>query len=171
MKGPFTFYAKVLNPALINRALRTFDKATMVVVSATWGGAVLLMLFALYTVNLSVSAKKQVVEAAAREPSLPKIVTRKPESSEMNPLLERLQKRFPEITFNLSNDLSLTVSAVDGARFRTWLTVLSYIDTISPQFRWEMKEFCVGVQCKASVPMRAILAPKKITFTTASEEK
>jgi len=164
MKRDFTFYARIFRPALISKAMQTFDKATMVIVSMSWGGAVLLMLFALYTVNLSVTAKREVFEAAAMEPSLPRIITRKPEAAEITPLMDRMQKRFPDIAFSLSNDQSLTVSAVDGAKFRTWLTVLSYIDTISPQYRWQMKDFCVGVQCKASSPMRAVLTAQKITF-------
>lgn len=170
MKRKLSFYTKILNPVLIGRLMRTFDQATTVIVSVSWGGALLILLFALYTVNLSVTAKRQVYEAAAKEPSLPSIVSRKPEGAEMAPILERLQKRFPDIGFSLANDQALTVSASDGARFRTWLTVLSYIDTISPQFRWQMKEFCVGVQCKATTPMRAILMPQKITFSMPKKE-
>jgi len=167
MKLDLSFYARVFNPAFISKILKTFDKATMLIVSVSWGGSLFLMLFALYTVNLSVTAKREVYEAAAMEPSLPKIMTRKPENSEIKPLVDRLQKRFPDISFSLSNEQALTVSAVDGAKFRTWLTVLSYIDTISPQYRWQMKDFCVGVQCKASTPMRAILTAQKITFAAA----
>ncbi len=165
MQRNLSLYAKIFNPALIGKVLYTFDKATMVVVSATWGAILLLILFALYTVNLSVEAKRQMLESAAMEPDLPRILTRRPEASEIRPLLERLQKRFPEIGFSLANDLTLTVTASDGAYFRTWLTVLSYIDTISPQYRWQIKEFCVGTQCRGSVPMQAFLTAQKITFS------
>lgn len=171
MKKNAAFFTKILNPVLIGKVVKTFDKATMVIVSVSWGGALALMLFALYTLNLSVSAKQQVVEAAAKEPSLPKIVTRPPEAAEIKPIVERLQKRFPDITFSLSADQSLTVTAVDGARFRTWLTVLSYIDTVSPQYRWQLKDFCVGAQCSAATPMRAILTAQKITFSAAGKDK
>lgn len=171
MKRKLAFYTKIMNPALIAQALRTFDQATTIIVSVSWGGALILMLFALYTVNLSVTAKHGVYEAAAKEPGLPIIMTRRPESAEMAPLLERLQKRFPEINFLLANDQSLTVSAVDGSKFRTWLTVLSYIDTISPQYRWQIKDFCVGAACKAATPMRAVLTAQKITFTVPRNEE
>lgn len=174
MKRNISLYAKILDPSFFSKAMQAFDRATMLIVSVSWGGAVLLTLFALYTVNLSVSAKRQVVEAAAMEPSLPRIVTRAPEAKEMKPIVERLQKRFPELTFTLANDQSLTVAAVEGSKFRTWLTVLSYIDTISPQYRWQMKDFCVGVQCSATTPMRAILTAQKITFSSpgvTDEEK
>ncbi len=171
MKRNTVLFSKLLSPSLVGKALKTFDGATTVIVSVSWSGAVVLMLFALYTLNLSVTAKKQAVEAAAMEPSLPRIVTRPPEASEMKPIVERLQKRFPEIGFSLAADQSLTVTAVDGARFRTWLTVLSYIDTISPQYRWQLKDFCVGVQCAATTPMKAILTAQKITFSTSGKEK
>lgn len=159
---------KMFSPRLMARALQTFDKATMVIVSACWGGTILLMLFALYTLNLSVTAKRNAIEAAAAEPSLPRIVTRPPEQKEIKPIVERLQKRFPDIGFTLNNDQTLQVTALDGSRFRTWLTVLSYIDTVSPQYRWSIKEFCVGAQCGATTPMKAILGAEKITFSPPS---
>ena len=163
-----TTSAKTFAPGIIKKAIESFDKATIVIVSACWGGAILIMLFALYTINISVAAKKQVAEAAASEPSLPSMVTRPPEKSEMTPIVQRMQKRFPEITFVLAGDQSLTVSAIEGAKFRTWLSVLSYIDTISPQYRWQIKDFCVGGACSAGMPMKAVLTAQKISFTAAS---
>lgn len=154
--------------AVISKAVQSFDKATMVIVSACWGGAIVVMLFALYTISLSVTAKKQALEAAAMEPSLPRMVTRPPEAGEIKPIVERMQKRFPDINFLLGSDLALTVTAIEGAKFRTWLTVLSYIDTVSPQYRWQIKEFCVGGICPNSTPMKAVLTAQKITFTVPS---
>lgn len=167
MKYQLSSYAKMMSPGLVARALQTFDKGTIVIVSVSWGAALVIVLFALYTLNASVAAKRQMIDAAAGEPSLPRMSTRAPEVKEIKPLVDRLQKRFPDINFSLGTDRSLTVSATDGSRFRIWLTVLSYIDTISPQYRWQMKDFCVGVQCANSVPMRAILTAQKISFSTA----
>ncbi|HAX91746.1 MAG TPA: hypothetical protein DCY07_06020 [Rhodospirillaceae bacterium] len=161
-------WAKLLSPRLLNKVIQTFDKGTMVIVASSWGVAVLLMSFALYTVHLSVTARRSAIEAAAQEPALPKLVARPPESKELMPIVERMKKRFPDITFNVSGDQSLTVSANEGPKFRTWLGVLSYIDTVSPQYRWQIKEFCVGMQCSAAMPMRAILIAQKITFTTTA---
>jgi hypothetical protein len=156
--------SRAFAPHIMQRAIQAFDNATMVIVGSCWGGAIVIMLFALYTLNMSVSAKRQVIEAAATEPALPRIVTRPPELSELKPIAERLQKRFPDIGFSLNNDKSLTVTAQQGPKFRTWLTVLSYIDTISPQYRWQIKEFCVGAQCSSSIPMKAVLLAQKISF-------
>lgn len=165
MKTQFVPSTKTFAPQILKKAVESFDKATMVIVASCWGGAILVMLFALYTINASVAAKKQVAEAAASEPSLPKMVTRPPEVAEMKPIVERLQKRFPEVTFSLGGDRSLGVTATDGSKFRTWLTVLSYIDTISPQYRWQIKDFCVGATCSTSTPMKATLTAQKISFT------
>jgi hypothetical protein len=158
-------FAKVFNPHLMNKVMQTFDSITIVVVASCWGAAAIIIILALYTVHLSVSTKRDVIEAAAKEPALPQLVMRPPEATEMGPIVERLQRRFPDITFALSNDKSLTVSAVDGSKFRTWLTVLSYIDTISPQYRWQIKDLCVGMQCPSGTPMRSVLIARKITFS------
>lgn len=160
-----SLFGRVFSPRILTRAIRAFDKATMVIVASSWGGVVLLMLFALYTLNLSAHAKMQAVEAAAMEPSLPQMVTGAPDVSELAAMVDRLQKRFPDVSFSSGPDKTLMVSANDGSKFRMWLTSLSYIDTAYPKFRWRIKELCVGAKCSSSQPMKAVLTPEKITFS------
>jgi hypothetical protein len=171
MKLDMISIGKAFSARVMTHALQAFDRAMMVVVAVCWGGAILVMVFALYTLNLSMAAKHDAIEAAASEPSVPQVVTTFPETTELQPLLERLQKRFPDITFVLGGDKTLTVTAVDGSKFRLWLTVLGYIDTVIPQYRWTMKEFCVGMQCGNAAPMKAVLTAEKITFTLPDAEK
>ena len=170
MKLDIPNIGKAFSPRIMARAMRAFDRATMVVVMTCWGGALLVMMFALYTLVLSVNAKRETLEAAAREPSLPRIVKSAPEMAEMKTLSERLQKRFPDIKFNLSRENVLTVSASDVNNFRQWLTVLSYVDTFSPQHHWTIKEFCVGSRCDRATPMKAILSAEKISFSAADTD-
>ena len=170
MKLDTISFGKSFAPRFLNKAIHTIDKATLAIVVVCWGGSLFLMLFALYTINLSVTAKRQAITAAASEPSLPSMATRAAEEKDMKPLVERLKKRFSDINFSLERDQTLTVSAVDAGKFRLWLTVLSYIDTISPQFRWQLKEFCVGAQCSAATPMRAVLTAERISFSAPSNK-
>ncbi len=162
---------KAFAPRYISKAIDTFDKASMVIVSVCWGGAIFIMIFAMYTVHLAVEAKRDTVEAKAMQPSLPIMRKKSPKITEMEPIVERLQRRFPNITFDLRRDLSLNISTSDGSMFRNWLTILSYVDTISPEYRWEIREFCVGMRCPSAVPMRAILIAKKITFKAPKAKK
>jgi len=171
MKQDLINIGRSLKSGVMTKALQSFDRATMVVVITSWCGAVLLLAFALYTLSLSVTAKREMLTAAATEPGLPRIVSKAPESAELQPLVDRLQKRFPEINFTMSRDKSLTISAIDVSNFRLWLTVLSYIDTVTPQFRWTIREFCVGSKCEKNTPMRAVLAAEKIIFTTPEAGK
>ncbi len=171
MKIDAKILGSVLAPRLVSKALRLFDRATMFVVAACWCAALLMMAFALYTVSLSVTAKRAALAAAATEPSLPKVVNKLPDASEIQPLMERLQKRFPDISFSLARGQLLTISANDSSRFRSWLTVLSYVDTISPQYRWSVKELCVGGKCQDASPMRAVLEAEKISFATPQAKK
>jgi len=165
MKLGLVSLGKVFSPAVVGKAVQTFDKATMLIVSCCWGGALLLMLFALYTISLSVTARKQAIEAASLEPSLPQMLSKPPEVSEIKPIVDRMQRRFPDISFIFGSEQSLAISATDGAHFRTWLTVLSYIDTVSPQYRWQIKDLCVGAFCPGATPMKAVLTAQKISFS------
>ncbi len=166
MKADMRDIGKAFGAKVMERALQAFDRATMVVVISCWVGAISVMAFALYTVTLSTKAKQEALVAAATEPGLPKVTSTALESAELQPIVDRLQKRFPEISFSTSRERTLTVTANDVNSFRLWLTVLSYIDTVTPQYRWTIKEFCVGSRCEKNTPMRAVLGAEKVTFAT-----
>ena len=162
--------AKAFTPNIMTSALQSFDRTTMIVVLAAWGIVFLFLLLALYTVNLSAVAKRDVAAAAALEPDLPKQIIEPPVAEEIIALTDRLKKRFSDISFSLTAS-ELTVQASDPSKFRVWLTVLGYVDTISPKYRWNIKELCVGIKCSGSVPMRAILTAEKITFADPEAQK
>ncbi|HUY67739.1 MAG TPA: hypothetical protein VMV79_00375, partial [Alphaproteobacteria bacterium] len=136
---------------------------TMVVVGACWGAALLMVVFALYTVHLSAAAKQDAVKALVAEPILPQIARAHIDTRDAQALTERLQHDYPDLKFTLGRDGSLQVVATDGAQFREWMTALSYIDTISPQYRWSMQEFCVG-KCSGSGLMSATLIGERVSF-------
>jgi len=154
---------KAISPKMIGRAIRTFDRATVVVVGVCWGAALVMMAFALYAVSLSASTRHAADALAASEPSLPKIVHKAIEEREAKALADQLQRRYPTINIGIGNDQLITITASDGNKFREWLNVLSYIDTISPQYRWSLRELCVG-KCIGSALMRAALVGEKISF-------
>lgn len=155
---------------VMERVFQTLDKGTMIAILIGWGVALTLLGMASYTVTLSVKARQEALAAIAAEPALPRIVTKAPETAELKRLVDRLQKRFPEISFAVTGK-ALGVSTKDVDSFRLWLTVLSYIDTVSPQYRWSIKEFCVGLRCEGGGPMHAILEPDKVTFTAPQSEE
>lgn len=171
MASKFLPGKKIFSFRIMNKAIQTLDKAALAIVLTSWGGALTIMLFALYTLTLSMAAQRDVIDAATKEPFLPKIASRPPDYKEMEPLVDRLSKRFPDIAFALAQDRKVTVSAATGDKFRTWLTVLSYIDTISPALRWHIEDLCVGGGCASPSPMQAVLRAEKISFTPASETK
>jgi len=161
---------KAFSPGIMSRAIRTFDRATTIVVLTCWGGAILIMAFALYTLNLSISAKREALEAVAKEPILPRIMNKVPDTAEIKSMVDNLQRKYPEINFVLGKDSSLLVTANSASNFRLWMTVLSYIDTISPQYRWTINEFCVGSRCDKATPMKALISPEKISFVVPEEK-
>lgn len=158
------------SPGIMARAIKTFDKSTAIIVMSCWGGAILLIAFAFYTLTLTMNAKREMSEAMAREPSLPRIITGAPDAKEIQPLIERLQKRYPDISFVFGKDKTLTVSTTSVGNFRLWLTVLGYIDTSFPQYRWSIKEFCVGMKCENKIPMKAVLTAEKISFIAPEKQ-
>jgi len=154
-------YIKALSPKLTAKALQTFDRATTVVVSACWAGAILMMAFAVYTTMLSVSAKHAAETAIVEEPALPKINHKSIDQRAAQTVVDRMVHRYPDINFSLANNQTLTVTAIDGSKFRQWLTALSYLDTISPEYHWSIQQFCVG-KCHGNELMHAVLIGEKV---------
>jgi hypothetical protein len=168
MKLDAALYLKTLSPRIMSKAVQSFDRVTTIVVGACWAGAILMMVFAIYTVGLSVSAKRATEAALVSEPALPKILHQPIDGHYAQVLLERLQHRYPEITFAFGPGQTLLVTALDGSRFRQWLTALSYIDTISPEYHWSIQQLCVG-KCGAEL-MHATLMGERISFVAPTVE-
>jgi hypothetical protein len=159
---------KVVSPKLVAKAMQAFDRSTTFVVGTCWAVAVLMIGFTLYTLHLSVTTKRDAETALVAEPNLPKIVRDQISVREAQRLVDRLQHLYPDIIFSFRGN-SLTVTASDGSKFRSWLMSLGYIDTISPQFHWAIQEFCVG-NCLSHELMKVVLSGEKISFQKAQTE-
>lgn len=160
---------KALSPKMAAKIIESFDRATIVVVAACWAAAVLMMVFAVYTVLASTSAKRAAEIASAVEPALPQIVINPVEVSVAQDLITRLSRRYPDIKFSLANDQNLKVTAQDGSKYRQWLTAISYIDTAFPNYHWTLEYFCVG-KCRGEL-MNAVLKAERISFTVPETPK
>jgi hypothetical protein len=152
---------KALAPQMMSKAIEAFDRATMVIIGACWAAAVLMMGFALYAVSLSVNAKHAAEAALAAEPALPRIAHQGMDARELQTVTGRLQRRFPDL--GISSRDRLVVAATEGSKFHEWLTALSYLDTLSPQYRWTIEELCVG-KCAGRDLMHAEVVGEKTTF-------
>jgi hypothetical protein len=167
MSTDYKSITKALSMRFVTKAVKTFDQATVIVVSVCWGAAVLMMIFAIYALILSASTRRASETASAAEPILPKIVRKGIDVHDARPLVDRLQHRYPDISITLNNDLSVTIAADSGTKFREWLTAISYIDVMSPQYRWTIKEFCAG-KCMGGILMHALLIGEKVSFEAPS---
>jgi hypothetical protein len=98
----------------------------------------------------------------AAEPSLPQIVRTGVDARYLQILVDRLQHRYPELSITVQSGEAIGVVATDGNKFHQWLTALSYIDTISPEYHWSIQQLCVG-KCGGEI-MRATLMGEKISF-------
>jgi len=162
MSDDFKAIMKSMSGRFVSKAIHTFDRATMVVVSVCWGAAILMIMFALYAVSLSASTRRAYEAAAASEPILPKIARKPMDVRDVKPLVDRLQHRYPGISFTIGNDNSIAISSTDGAKFHDWLNVVRYVDIASPKYRWIIKELCVG-RCTGAL-MRAQMVGEVVTF-------
>ena len=154
---------RALSPALIAKAILTFDRLTLLIVSICWATTIAVIIFTLFTINLSVSAQKAAEEALATEPTLPKINHSSVGGKELQTMIDRLQRRYPDISIAWQNNV-LTVAAPNGGLYHQWLTAIGQIDTLYPQFHWAIKGFCVGKDCGGQSLMSVDLVGEKISF-------
>jgi hypothetical protein len=158
---------KVVSPRIIAKALSTLDRSTAVVVSICWCAAFIVLIFAVYTVHATVAAKKLAADAALAEPVLPLSSTSAISPHESQMLLDRLQHQFPDIKIEQEGPRTV-IRTSDGAKFHQWITAITYIDAMEPQYRWTVSEFCVG-HCGQDL-MKAVVTGQRVTFSLPQKE-
>jgi len=169
MMRHYTALVKSLSPALMSKALRTFDRVTLLVVGISWAVTIAIMLLALYTIHLSVVAKKEAETALVAEPVLPLVKRTPVGGKEIQVMVERLQRRYPEINVAFTNN-AFTLDASNGSKYHTWLAALGQVDTLNPQFHWKIKEMCVGSMCGNQPLMSISMVGEKVAFETPSKD-
>jgi hypothetical protein len=156
-------FLRSLSPALVVKALQTFDRLTLLILSICWATTLTVMIFALYTVSLSIGAQREAEEALATEPTLPTILRTPLGAKEVQPMVDRLQRRYPEVGVKWENGV-LSLSGANGSSYHQWLTAIGQIDTIYPQFHWNIKSLCVGTLCGGQSIMSVEMAGEKVAF-------
>jgi hypothetical protein len=154
---------KALSPRIGAKALALLDKSTAVVVSTCWLAALVTLILAVIAVHNAVAAKHESAEALVAEPVLPVATTTPITQRDSQQILERLQHQFPDIKFEIETNQAITIKSDDGAKFHQWVTAISYIDTMAPQIRWTLRDFCVG-HCSSNL-MKAVVIGQKVVFT------
>jgi hypothetical protein len=164
MSADVKLFFKFLSPRIIARAVTALDKSTSVVVSTCWLAAFVVLILAVFSVHSAVSAKRDAAAALVSEPVLPKVSNSPISAHEGQAILDRLQHQFPDIKFELGGGQSIVIRSEDGAKFHQWITALSYIDAMAPEFRWTLQNFCVGA-CNGQDLMKAVVLGQKAEFS------
>jgi hypothetical protein len=154
---------KVFSPAMLARAARSFDRHALMIIGASWAATIVVMFFALYTINLSVEAKKEAEAAIATEPSLPIINHLPVGGRDLQVMIDRLQRRYPEVSITWQNN-TLSIAGVNGGVYHQWLMAIGQVDTLYPQFHWKIKGLCVGKVCGGQHIMTVDLVGDRIAF-------
>lgn len=160
---------KLLNPLLLSKAMASFDKATLTIISIAWTTAILLMATATYTTTQAVSTRKAAAAAQAVEPVLPKIDYEQVDTKTLQSLIDRIKSQSANITISAQNNGRLKISTQDGALFKNWLMTLGYLNTAYPQYQWTIEEMCVG-SCKGEL-MSAAIRGEKVNFSVPQQKK
>ncbi len=165
MAGQQKFSFKLFSPHLVMKAMQTFDRATTLVVSVCWGVATFMVIAAVYTLMISISARHEADTALVVEPALPKISHQPMDPKGAQKVFDRMQHRFSDINFSLRGK-DLLVASGDGTKFHQWLMALRICRYhFSRRFHWTINEFCVG-KCANMELMHASLTGDHVNFET-----
>lgn len=169
MKIDYPLLKKVFSPRILAAVIRGFDRATLMIIGTCWMMTVLVMVLAMYTVNHSAQVRRDAEAALAVEPVLPKINHTPVGGRELQVMIDRLQKRYPEIAVTWQTGV-LNLSTTNGGFYRQWLTAIGQVDTLYPQFRWKVLNFCVGKVCGQNL-MGIDLVGERIEFEMPQPEQ
>lgn len=154
---------KALSPKIVSKIAAAFDHSTLLLAGAAWLVLIAVMSLTIYTMHLAVAARRDATAEMAAEPHLPKTIRNGLDAKEVQTLIDRMKRLYPELEFAQATGKTLTIATNDGGRFREWLTAISYIDAATPQYHWSLQEFCVG-KCGGKDLMRAALSGEKISY-------
>jgi hypothetical protein len=150
---------------VFENALMSIDKVSLWIVSIVWIVAAVAMGMAFITVRGAADIKLKVETARALEPMVPKI-NRNPLSREQyDPLLQRVKKQYPTLTYEITSRPSLRISSNVGEQFDSWLNAIGYTDSLVPAVRWSLIYFCAGTECPGAGIMQADLIAETINIS------
>ncbi|MDD3030097.1 MAG: hypothetical protein PHS57_07450 [Alphaproteobacteria bacterium] len=159
------FLIRVFSPRVVYMAIKSFDRSTAVIIGLAWAVACLMLFFASLSIRGVVDSKREALLALAQEPVLPKITTAPIRLNNIEPILSRLKRQFPEINIDQREGKFLTLRSNDGALFHQWISALSYIDSMTPEIRWDLREFCVGACGGGGGLMSATLVGREVSIS------
>lgn len=145
-------------------ALASLDKASLLIIGVVWLVALLACGAAYLAVKDAAALKVKTETARALEPILPKVNRLPLSKDQYEPLVTRLKKQFPVITFEVSPKPSLLIKTNDSDNFLTWLNAIGYTDSMIPSIRWTMVSFCAGPECPGDFVMQADVAAEAINI-------
>ncbi len=167
-------FVRAFSPQRISTALRTLDKSTGLIVGICWLAAFAMIVLTAFSVRGTVLAKNEATKVLVAEPILPDSKTVPIAAVELQKIVDRLKRQFPDIKIEQKQTVKIgqmiEVKCDDGARFHEWITALSYIDTMAPQFRWTLREFCVGA-CSNRQLMSAIVTGQKTLLSAPRQQQ
>ena len=78
-------------------------------------------------------------------------------------IIDRLQRRYPEVNMTWQNNV-LTVNGASGLVYQQWLNAIGQLDTLYPQYHWKIKNMCVGKICNGANIMSVDLVAEKVAI-------
>ena len=146
------------------RAVKTFDRASGIIVLTVWGAALAFVGLAYLGIGQTIEARGKLAEAESAQPVLPVIAQEPIATPAIQDISDRLAKRYGDKIIFAPNGSQLHISATAPEIYTTWMEAVSYLDTISPDTQWTISQFCVGPECKDGL-MSVTLDAQHISFT------
>lgn len=164
MKLDAKLLLRAFSPTRVVQAFNTLDKSMSVIVSTCWIAAFSTMILAIIAVRGAAAYKKEAASALAIDPVMPAISMSAPGAREIDSIVSKLQRQFPDIKITSKHGLAVEIRSNEGLQFHQWITAISYLDTMAPQYRWTIRDFCTGV-CPGQMLMNAVLTGQKINMS------
>ncbi|MCL2505174.1 MAG: hypothetical protein FWE93_02840 [Alphaproteobacteria bacterium] len=169
MSIDITLLKKAFSPKTVLRAVATFDKSMLVIIASCWLCAIVAMGLATFAINGVVEWKSRTDKAILSEPIIPVMKSTPVGTRELADIEDRLRRQFPSISISRTTQGGgmLVIKADKGELYQQWITAISYVDSIAGQYKWELKEFCVGACTGGKGLMYAALSGYKVTIEKA----
>lgn len=147
--------------AFLDHLPQRAGKNALIIAAVMWVVAAGALFLLFHDAKSLKDIQKQLSLAEANRITVPQLSYRPVDPAILKPIVEKLKKVYPSLTFELQNEGMIGVKALTTRDFPAWRSAIGDLAFGSPGWKLSVKKLCTGRGC-ASEPLQASIAVQEV---------
>ena len=151
---------KDLDQFLDNLPLRA-GKNALIIAAAMWFLAACALFLLFHNTLTLKDIQKQMSLAEGTQITVPQIAYGAVDLNLLKPIVEKLKKIYPSLTFDIQSDSTVTIKGTTTRDFPAWRAAIGDLAYGAPGWKLSVKKFCTGNGC-LQAPLLAVISVQNV---------